>query len=326
MIFLRSQSTKKEQSIDYELSNITEHEFCFLTAVSSNHLHGANAFILSIQKFYPCAKVFIYDLGLSKKERKALQRLPYVEEVMKLVLPVRGKDYFPLGSCAFKPPMILQFIDKYLNNETNCRYFFYGDSVIYFRRKFTKRAFDEASRLGIVVQAPQAYSQIQMTHPGMFKYFGFDREKLFRDERKARGNGIMRQVQAGLMLVDASNTTMRNTFFKEWADCAANDDCLLPGKVRINKFPPQRPLAIHNISGIRVFKAHRDDQSAFTFLLARYFGYNRKCIQRVHLNAYVNAYWRQRASLEQLKVIGVNCTKKNFTTPNISAAGKKEVQ
>ena len=166
MIFLRSQSTKKEQSIDYELSNITEHEFCFLTAVSSNHLHGANAFILSIQKFYPCAKVFVYDLGLSKKERKALQRLPYVEEVMKLVLPVRGKDYFPLGSCAFKPPMILQFIDKYLNNETNCRYFFYGDSVIYFRRKFTKRAFDEASRLGNVINR----ASLRCPFNGSFRY------------------------------------------------------------------------------------------------------------------------------------------------------------
>jgi hypothetical protein len=125
-----------------------EQQLCFLTAVSSNHLHGVNGFLKTVQKFHPCAKTYIYDLGLKKWERSQLQALPFVEEVMNLTLPVRGTDYFPSGSCAFKPPMIAQFIDKYRNNETNCRFFFYGDSVIFFHHKFNRKAYDEVIRHG----------------------------------------------------------------------------------------------------------------------------------------------------------------------------------
>jgi hypothetical protein len=94
-----------------------------------------------------------------------------------------------------------------------------------------------------------------MTHPGMFPFFGFDREEMYRNQnqRKPGAPGIMRQTQAGLMLVDASNTTMRNTFFQEWADCAANDDCLIPGKMKINK-QVGGAIALFNISGHRIFK------------------------------------------------------------------------
>lgn len=123
-------------------------ELCFLTAVSSNHLQGANKLLQSIQKFHPCAKTYIYNLGLKRHEKRLLKALPYVQDVMDLSLPVRGKDFFPSGSCAFKPPMILQFIDMYRNNETNCRFFFYGDSVIYLHHKFNRKALDEVVRLG----------------------------------------------------------------------------------------------------------------------------------------------------------------------------------
>jgi hypothetical protein len=132
----------------YSVNDVSKDQLCFLTAVSSNHLHTANAFLKSIQKFYPCGKTYVYDLGLKEWEKQLLKALPYVEDVMELVLPVRGKDYFPSGSCAFKPPMMLQFINKYLNNETNCRFTFYGDSVIFFHHKFNRKAFDEVKRLG----------------------------------------------------------------------------------------------------------------------------------------------------------------------------------
>ena len=146
--YIQSQKTLIINELEKFNIHIIEKEICFLTAVSSNHLHTANGFLKSIQKFYPCAKTYIYDLGLSKREKRRLQELPYVEDVMELILPVRNKTYFPRGSCAFKPPMILQFIDKYRNNETNCRFFFYGDSVIFFHHKFDRKAFDEVIRRG----------------------------------------------------------------------------------------------------------------------------------------------------------------------------------
>jgi hypothetical protein len=86
----------------------------------------------------------------------------------------------------------------------------------------------------------------------MFPFFGFDREQLFK-EGQQKGGRTMFQTQAGLLLVDAANTTLRSTFFEEWAACAANDDCLLPDKVTIDK-SPRGALAVHNISGHRVFR------------------------------------------------------------------------
>lgn len=127
LLLLLFQSSEASEDVDKYNMHQIEEEMCFLTAVSSNHLHTANGFLRSLQQFYPCAKTYIYDLGLTVSEKKALQDLPYVVDVMELILPVRGKDYFPSGSCAFKPPMITQFIDKYRNNETSCRFFFYGE-------------------------------------------------------------------------------------------------------------------------------------------------------------------------------------------------------
>ena len=41
-------------------------------------------------------------------------------------------------------------------------------------------------------------------------------------------------------------------------------------------------------------RAHRDDQSAFSFLIAKYFGYGVKTTQQAHLDSYVHTLWRQR--------------------------------
>ena len=41
------------------------------------------------------------------------------------------------------------------------------------------------------------------------------------------------------------------------------------------------------------YRAHRDDQSAFTFLISKYMGYGRYNSRQVFLNNYVGAYWRQ---------------------------------
>lgn len=132
----------------HDATNVSN-DMCFLTAVSSSRFGRAMAFLISIQKFHPCAKTYVYDLGLKKWEMRMLAALPYVMDVMDLTLPVRGKDYFPSNSCAFKPPMILQFIDKYRNNETDCRFFFYGDSVVHLHHKFNEKAFNEVQRLGV---------------------------------------------------------------------------------------------------------------------------------------------------------------------------------
>jgi hypothetical protein len=67
----------------------------------------------------------------------------------------------------------------------------------------------------------------------------------------------LRQVQAGLLFVDAANTTMRDTFFTEWAACAHNYDCLIPDNIRIDKHSKHYLSADYTIEeygGARVFR------------------------------------------------------------------------
>ena len=64
----------------------------------------------------------------------------------------------------------------------------------------------------------------------------------------------------------------------------------------------RRPLDIYPLKdGTKVFRTHRDDQSAFNFLLDKYFGRNADSIRQVHLNSYARAYWRSKISAHEAK-------------------------
>lgn len=63
--------------------------------------------------------------------------------------------------------------------------------------------------------------QSTATHPAMYSYFGIERRPL-------RPYDDFNQTQSGLVLLDTSNRTMRDSFFQKWADCARNEDCISP--------------------------------------------------------------------------------------------------
>jgi hypothetical protein len=123
---------------------------------------------------------------------------------------------------------------------------------VYMYKRFDKNAIDEVLRLGIVAQLPKLkLTQIEFTAPKMFEYFNVDRMKLF-DEQRTSGN-VMFQVQAGLLFIDAGNATMKETFFKRWAACANNDDCLIPDDIFIKK-TSLHLMKNYSIKGHRVFR------------------------------------------------------------------------
>ncbi len=72
------------------------------------------------------------------------------------------------------------------------------------------------------------FSQIEFTHPGMYKFFGVDREA-DHNASLARGNDVLRQVAAGLLMFDVRNRTIRDHLFVPWSECALNPACLSPG-------------------------------------------------------------------------------------------------
>lgn len=125
--------------------------------------------------------------------------------------------------------------------------------------------------------------------------------------------------------------TIIDSFFSPWAKCALNSQCISPHGFRTtrrsNKALPLFPLE----SGKLVFRwvmayilyvwyrklscslendwihvtfscfnrGHRDDQSAFTFLIDSHFGRGTNNTQQVFLNDYVRPMWKSTSSLMQ---------------------------
>ena len=55
----------------------------------------------------------------------------------------------------------------------------------------------------------------------MYKFFGIQREPLHPEHDFA-------QTPSGLLLVDATNKTIRDAFFQKWSDCANEPECISP--------------------------------------------------------------------------------------------------
>jgi hypothetical protein len=96
-------------------------------------------------------------------------------------------------------------------------------------------------------------------HPKMYPFFGFNRTQMYEESYiyPPQARNTLRQVQAGLLFVDAANTTMRDTFFTEWAACADNYDCLIPDNIQISKqskFMLSEKYTVAEYNNARVFR------------------------------------------------------------------------
>lgn len=229
----------------YDLSEVLRNDVCVMSGFSSNHFIQALNLVLSTQKFHPCLKMYIHDLGLSPHERAVLESFPFITmREFKM-----GNEMFPGGACAFKPPLILNFMKAY-GIEHNCRFILYGDASITMYNALDNLIIDELIRVGLVADISVIQNwQVSFTHPAMYPFFGFDREEDYHSRDK------MKQTQAGLLMVDAKNATIRDTFFTEWAACAANPACLTPDNITTNKRAPNRPTDLFPMKdGTKVFR------------------------------------------------------------------------
>lgn len=251
--FIDYQALQIEQS----LKSITQRneELCFFSAASSNHYKELMVFILHFFEMYPCRTLYIYDLGFSEEEVKFLKELPNVH-VVELHMP---RGYFEYKACVFKPFMLLDIVDGY-GSKHQCKEFFYGDTSIVLRRQFDELAFNELDRVGIVAESPQVYPQIEMTHPGMYEYFGIDRDDSYLSDYEANNSPDshvfrLNQVQAGLQLVSTLNRRMRNEFYVPWMKCAYdNTKCLSPGGFKTDYLTDPRDIYKVLNNTVKIFR------------------------------------------------------------------------
>jgi hypothetical protein len=92
----------------------------------------------------------------------------------------------------------------------------------------------------------------------MYPFFGFNRTRMYEESivYPVSRRKVLKQIQAGLLLVDAANTAMRDTFFIPWAACADNYDCLIPDNIVIDKRSRHRLSNNYTVEeyGVRVFR------------------------------------------------------------------------
>lgn len=230
----------------FDMNEILQSQLCVMSGFSSNHFQQGLNLVLTTQQFHPCLKMYIHDLGLMPHEKAFLSSFPFITmREFKM-----NQELFPGGACAFKPPLILNFMKAY-GAEHKCRFVLYGDASIMMHAKLDADLIEEVLRNGIATDSPVKYWQISFTHPAMYEYFGFNRESDFRTSDKGR----MKQTQAGLMMFDSLNYTLRDTFFNEWAECATNPACLTPDNIITNKLPPNAPSELYPLrDGTKVFR------------------------------------------------------------------------
>lgn len=216
---------------NFNTSQILKNDFTFITAISSDHLPQGLGYIKSVQQFYPCMPMYVYNLGLTTQELDFFDTLPFVQ-----VLPFDngGRSFVIRGANAFKAPLIANFIELY-GTVHFYRFFFYGDSTIYVRSPFDDKAIHEVLLHGIVAEHPVRENQIAMTHPKMYPFFNVDREKEYQEILK--GNPL-KQVQSGLIMIDCENQTIKNDFIKRWVECCNNENCIAPDGAITHKRPP----------------------------------------------------------------------------------------
>lgn len=298
-------------------------ELCIFTALSSNHYHEYLRALEGIMRFYPCNRVYIYDLGLTPSQLVFLKTTVPLLTVLKLE---SKRPYFEFKACVFKPVALLDIMDGYGYDDSGresedgigdhtqhsssprhfyhqCKDVLYMDTSIRFKSVFDTAAYSELDKTGVLAEQQSAlYSQIEFTHPGMYNWFGVNREKDYEDYKQhvntsTAGNRLM-QIQAGLMLVNTLNETIRNRLFLPWKECADDKECLSPGGF-ITQWASEKPLQQFKVYDTQaVFRAHRDDQSAFTFLMDKNFGHGETTSRRgpTYLNDYVHPVWHSRSN------------------------------
>ena len=123
--------------------------------------------LASFQKFYPCAKKFVYNLNLTEESLYSFEELKDVT-ILTDAINMTGHNNFTgieryvyRAAKIFKPPMLLGFIDGYKHFH-DCQVVFYADTSITLTQRFTTAAFNELHRQCIVVHLPHKVSKCCM--------------------------------------------------------------------------------------------------------------------------------------------------------------------
>ncbi len=233
------------------------HKTVFVNAISRNHFKEAHNLFGSIQQEMPGAKIIIYDIGLTKRQRAELRKICNVE-----LRTFNFGKYPPhvqqnaLTNYAWKPLIINEVAQEY-------EIVVYTDSSIRFLTSLKEHVFPyflttNLTLLGLPIGVGSS-NIVQYTHNDTLLYLNLTREELTD----------LGQIQFGFAVFWMSNDVVRS-ILDEWVDCATHENCIAPKGALTNH--PDCGKKLGGPSATVYCGSHRFDQSAINLILYKRYG------------------------------------------------------
>ena len=255
MIIQKSEKCSKNvnlQSVQCNCESLVVCKFVAVSAISDDHLDEAKDFIASVQTHMPKSPIIVYNLGLSKKNKKILSSYCDVQ--------VRDFNFskFPkhvrfLRGCAWKPLIINELYER-----LNGKVVMWADASCRVLHSITP-LFPRLSTFPIISGIPDNHFFISTTHDGMMKYLKLNKT---RKEYASIGNSL----QAGITIFWL-NAILQERFLKFWVDCALHEECIAPKGAKLGKCNWEKMK-------IGKYACHRYDQAAYNAILTRELGFD----------------------------------------------------
>ncbi|KAK6738522.1 hypothetical protein RB195_020556 [Necator americanus] len=242
----------------------------FVTAMSENHYGEGLTLIANFRKMWPQRKLYVYDLGLSKKSLDRIKAMCLIE-----VRQFPFDDYPPyvetLSEYRWKPLIIAQTLNEFgaiwymdssvrwkkdkLNvvyNEVTCR----KDGTWKLGLNLFNNATTECRKSAYLLHSSSGHGVFPTTNPGVYIYIPTELEKL-----KSRNENH----DAGFAFAVKTIDTVQ--ILKWYVLCALEKNCMGPPHAQLTcSFGKNRFT--------EYAKCHRYDQSVINLLLSNANGYN----------------------------------------------------
>ncbi|ORX88479.1 hypothetical protein K493DRAFT_290539 [Basidiobolus meristosporus CBS 931.73] len=224
--------------------NIEEFKYTIVTAASANHFCPLQSYLYTLQdtiRYMPPSlrpRIVVYDLGIGEFQRATLEDFKaqgYFHELVTFdysQYPSFWSVHINRGEYGWKTGIIYEVAQRYPG------VILWMDSGDRAFPHFLVDVVNYVEKYGIF-SPPSKGTIPDFTHPGMMKHFD---DSMDRYAKFVNCNGAF-------IAFDARNTTIMNDVIKPWAQCGLLKDCIAPvGSSRAN---------------------HRQDQAAFTYLMAK---------------------------------------------------------
>ncbi|XP_069104621.1 uncharacterized protein [Argopecten irradians] len=221
-----------------------------VTAALKKDILKVEQLILSVQRFFPDEKIYVYDIDLEPRQHKLLSAMCNVR-MRHLLLDVFPKFVQNVTNFHWRPLVMHLAVTEFehitwLNHKMRLK-----------NSKKLLSQYPKAHDTSVLVLGHAAsYTTFAVTHPDMYKFIKTDRKELSKHPHI--------EIFA---LIMHNTAELREHFMKHLLSCTMDPACLAP--------PGSRTNCDFDFSGRLYAKCHQYDESAINILLKNWFQFDK---------------------------------------------------